>query len=83
MLVVHEVDNVDSWLSSPTRREVFGPFGITTRTFVDRERPNWVGLVVETPSLELFQDVMESTGTVSAMRRGGVRVETLHVLIEG
>jgi hypothetical protein len=83
VLVLHEVDDVDSWLSSPTRREMFGPFGITARTFVDPERPNRVGLVVETPSMELFREAMESTGAVRAMRRDGVRVETVQVLIEG
>ena len=29
----HEVDDVGHWLSSPKREEVFGPLGITTRTF--------------------------------------------------
>ena len=83
VLVVHEVDDVDSWLASPGRREVFGPLGISARTFVDPERPNRVGLVVETPSMELFQEAMESAGALAAMRRDGVRVETVQVLIEG
>lgn len=83
VLVIHEVDDVDSWLRSPTCREVFGPFGITTRAFVDSERRHRVGLVVETPSIELFQQAMGSTGAARAMQRGGVRVETVQVLIEG
>ena len=83
LLIVQEVDDVDSWLSSPRRREVFGPLGITARTFVDPARPNLVGLVVETPSMELFREVMESTDAVAAMRHDGVRVETVQVLIEG
>jgi hypothetical protein len=83
VLVLHDVDDVSSWLSSASRQEMFGPFGITTRTFVDPERPNRVGLVVETPSMELFQEAMESTGAVGAMQRDGVRVDTVQVLIEG
>jgi len=83
VLVLQEVDDVGAWLSSPRRREVFGPLGITARTFVDPERPNRVGLVVETPSMELFQEAMEAMGAVAAMRRDGVRVETVQVLIEG
>ena len=83
VLVFHEVDDVDAWLSSPRRREMFGPLGITARTFVDPATPNLVGLVVETPSMELFREAMESTGAVAAMRQDGVRVETLQVLIEG
>jgi hypothetical protein len=31
----HEVHDVDHWLSSPKREEVFGPLGITVRTFKD------------------------------------------------
>jgi hypothetical protein len=34
-LAFHEVDDVDHWLSSPKREEVFGPLGITIRTFKD------------------------------------------------
>jgi len=83
VLVLQEVDDVGAWLSSPRRREVFGPLGITARTFVDPERPNRVGLVVETPSMDLFQEAMEAMGAVAAMRRDGVRVETVQVLIEG
>ncbi len=83
VLIVHEVDDVDSWLSSPRRREMFGPLGITVHTFVDPVRPNLVGLVVETPSLELLQEAIESTGAVVAMSRDGVRIETVQVLIEG
>jgi len=83
LLIVHEVDDVDLWLSSPRRREVLGPLGITARTFVDPDRLNVVGLVVETPSMELFQEMMESASARAAMRDDGVRVETVQVLIEG
>jgi hypothetical protein len=34
-LAFHEVDDVDHWLNSPRREEVFGPLGITARTFQD------------------------------------------------
>jgi hypothetical protein len=82
VLVFHEVDDMDSWLSSSRRREVFGPLGITARTFVDPERPNRVGLVVETPSMELFEEAMEAMTAVAAMQRDGVRAETVLVLTE-
>ena len=32
-MIFHEVDDVDHWLQSPKREEVFGPMGITVRTF--------------------------------------------------
>lgn len=36
-LAFHEVDDVQHWLSSPKREEIFGPMGITARTFHDPE----------------------------------------------
>ena len=35
-LVLHEVDDVDHWLSSGRREEAFGPLGITVQTFRTR-----------------------------------------------
>jgi hypothetical protein len=47
LLVFHEVDDVDHWLASPKREELFGPLGMTARTFRDPEGSNRVGLIVE------------------------------------
>jgi len=49
VMIFHEVDDVDHWLTSPKREEVFGPLGITIRTFVDPDTPNRVGLLAEIP----------------------------------
>src|SRR5581483_4805635 len=46
-VIFHEVDDVEHWLSSPKREEVFGPMGITVRTFRDPQGSNRVGLIVE------------------------------------
>ena len=35
IIIFQEVDDVEQWLASPKRHEVFGPLGITARTFVD------------------------------------------------
>lgn len=43
LLIFHEVDDVDHWLSSPRRQELFGPIGMTVRTFVDPRKTNRVG----------------------------------------
>ena len=56
----HEVDDVDHWLASPKREEILGPLGMTVRTFRDPEGSNRVGLLVETPSIEAWQDVLLS-----------------------
>ncbi|MCU1457380.1 MAG: hypothetical protein JWL73_1472 [Actinomycetia bacterium] len=82
LVIIHEVDDVDHWLSSPKRQEFFGPLGITARTFVSPDQPNRVGLVVETPSIEAFNESMQAPGAAEAMKFDGVRPETLQVFQE-
>jgi hypothetical protein len=82
-LVFHEVDDVEHWLSSPKREEVFGPMGITARTFRDPEGSKRVGLVVEIPDLAAYQEFMQTEAAADAMKHDGVRPETLLVLSEG
>jgi hypothetical protein len=83
ILIFHEVDDVDHWLQSPRRREIFGPLGITARTFVDAEQSNRVGLIVEVPSMEAFREAMASPHASEGMKFDGVRDETLQILTEG
>jgi hypothetical protein len=83
MLAFHEVDDVDHWLSSPKREEVFGPLGITIRTFHDPEGSKRVGLIVDIPDMAAFEEVMESEAGADAMKFDGVRRETMLVLVEG
>ncbi len=82
-MIIHEVDDVDHWLSAPTRENVFGPLGITIRTFVDPEKSNRVGLIAEVPDMAVYQEVMASDAAAEAMKTDGVRPETLVVLVEG
>ncbi|MFF2247045.1 hypothetical protein ACFVTM_23115 [Arthrobacter sp. NPDC058130] len=82
LLIFHEVEDVDHWLSSPRRREVFGPLGMTVRTFVDPEKSNRVGLIVEVPDMDTFQKMMESEAAADAMKFDGVRRDTIVMLVE-
>ncbi len=82
LLVFHEVDDVDHWLASPKREEVFGPLGITIRTFRDPEGSNRVGLIAEIPDMAAFQEIRESEAGADAMKFDGVRPETLLTLVE-
>ncbi|MGH3260032.1 MAG: hypothetical protein ACRDOU_32310 [Streptosporangiaceae bacterium] len=79
-LITHEVEDVDRWWNSPKREEVFGPIGITTRTFRDPAGSNKVGLIAEIPDLEAFQKFMQSDSTAAAMQHDGVRPDTLLLL---
>jgi hypothetical protein len=83
LLAFHEVDDVDHWLSSPKREEVFGPLGITVRTFRDPEGSNRVGLIAEIPDMAEWQELMQSEAGADAMKFDGVRPETLLILAEG
>jgi hypothetical protein len=83
LLAFHEVDDVDHWLSSPKREEVFGPLGITIRTFSDPEGSKRVGLIAEIPDMAAWQELMQSQAGADAMKFDGVRPETLLVLSEG
>lgn len=82
-VVFHEVDDVDRWLSSSKREEVFGPLGITMRAFRDPAGSNRVGLIAEIPDMDAFQEFMQSEPAADAMQADGVRPETLLVLDEG
>lgn len=82
LVIFHEVDDVEHWLSSPKREEVFGPMGILVRTFVDPAKTNRVGLIIEVPDMDAFQKMMESETAADAMKFDGVRAETLLILVE-
>jgi len=83
LLTFHEVDDVDHWLSSPKRKEVFGPHGITVRTFRDPNGSKRVGLIVDIPDMATFEKLMQSPAAADAMKFDGVHPETLLVLTEG
>jgi hypothetical protein len=83
VLVLHDVDSVDHWLSSPRRVELLGPIGMTARTFVvDREKSNRVGLIVEVPDLKAFQEALGTEAAAEAMKFDGVRPDTMVTLTE-
>ena len=82
-VITHEVDDVDRWLSSSKREEVFGPIGVSVRTFSDPNGSNKTALITEIPDMEAFQELMKSDAAAEAMKHDGVKPETLLVLSEG
>ena len=79
--ITHEVDDVDHWVSSPTRNELFPALGITHRTFVDPAASNLVGIVAEIPDLDAFQEWLTTAAAAEAMTHDGVHPETIRLLI--
>ncbi len=73
----HEVDDVDHWLHSPKRQELFGHMGITGQLFTDTAQSNRVGLILEIPDMEAFQQLLQSETGADAMKFDGVRPETI------
>jgi hypothetical protein len=80
LMITHDVDDVEHWLASPTRKEFFGPRGISARPFVDSDRSNHVGLVVEVPDMDTLEQALASPEAAAAMKQDGVRPETIHIL---
>ena len=82
LLAFHDVDDVDHWLSSPQREELFGHIGVTARTFVDADRSRRTGVILEVPDMAKFEEGMASDAARVAMEADGVRPETLVILTE-
>ncbi len=82
LLVFHEVDDVDHWLGSPKREELFGPLGITVRTFRDPQGSNRVGTIVEIPDMAAFEQLAQSETGAEAAKYDGVRADTMVMLAE-
>ena len=81
-VITHEVDDVEHWLRSPKREEVFGPMGITIRTFRDPDGSRKTALIAEIPDLQAFQEVMKSEAAADAMKHDGVDPATLFIFSE-
>ena len=81
LMIFHEVDDVPHWLASPKRDEVFGALGISTRTFVDPDGSNRVGLLAEVPDVDAMTELLQSDVGAEAMKFDGVRPETIVMLV--
>lgn len=82
VIAFHDVDDVDHWLKSPKREQIFGPLGISIRTFVDPDGSKRVGLILDVPDMDKFQEVMASDAAAEAMSFDGVHADTLVMLVE-
>lgn len=83
IMAYHDVKDTKHWLASPKRKEIFEPIGVTNiRTFVDPQKPNRVGLVMEVSDMNRFKAFMETKPAADAMEYDGVLPETLVFLIQ-
>lgn len=79
-MITHDVDDVEHWLVSTKREELFGPRGITARAFVDSERSKHVGLIVDVPDMDALQLALATPEAAAAMKHDGVHPDTIHIL---
>lgn len=82
MIGYHEIDDSEHWLASPKREEIFGPLGISVRTFLDPQNPNRAAVLLDVPEPDAFQELMQSPQVAEAMEEDGVRAATLVMLVE-
>jgi hypothetical protein len=79
----HDVKDTKHWLASPKREEVFGPVGVTNiRTFVDPQKPNHVGLVMDVADMDRLEAFMKTKPAADAIEYDGVLPETLVFLVQ-
>jgi hypothetical protein len=71
------------WLTSPRRKEFFGPLGVTNiRTFVDPQNPTRVAVMMDVPDMDAMAAAMQSKAAADAMAFDGVVPESLVILVE-
>jgi hypothetical protein len=81
--VHHDVEDVDHWLKSTLRDEVFGPLGITgLRTFVDPTNPQRVGLLFDVPDMDALLAALPTPEFAKAEAADGVVAESIVLLVE-
>lgn len=82
LIATHEVDDVEHWLASPKRKEVFAGVVTNIQTFVHPDDSSRVALSMDVADMEAFDAVMKSEAAAEAMKYDGVRPETLVVFVE-
>jgi len=82
MVITHEVDDAQHWLSSPHRAAFFGSLGYTVRTFTDTANANRVGLIVEGPGLDPLVQAVQTPEGAAALKDDGVRADTIQTYVE-
>jgi hypothetical protein len=82
VIAVHAIEDSEHWLASPKREELFGPLGISVRTFLDPENPTRAAVMLEVPDMAAFQAFMRSDAATAAMEHDGVQADTLEMFVQ-
>jgi len=82
IIAMHEVDNGEHWLSSPKREETFKGVMEDIVTFIDRAKPNRVGISATIVDMEAFNAIQSGPVGEAAMKHDGVHPDTIVFLVE-
>ena len=84
LIAYHKISKgAQHWLTSPKRKEFFGPLGITNiRTFLDPTDSTRVALMMDVPDMNTVTAAMQSPGAADAMAYDGVVPESPVILVE-
>ncbi len=86
-IIFHEVQDgavwAKVWKQGPgSRHEMFGKLGIKCRNFRVLDNPDATGLMLDIPEMEKFKELLPFDERTRAMREGGLKVETMRMLVE-
>ncbi len=83
IVVHHDIDDAERWLSSPKREEFFATLGITNiRTYVNPQNSTQVALTLDVPDLDAFLGALQSPEAAEAMKHDGVHPDSIVLLVE-
>ena len=83
LITTHEVDDVEHWLASPKRAEVFAGIATDLTTYVLPGDSNRVALSMNVADMDALDAMMKSAAGAEAMKYDGVRPDTLVLYVEG
>jgi len=81
IIITHEVDNVEHWLTSTKRQEVFAGIARNIETFVHPTEANKTGVTMEVDDMDALGAMLQSDVGAAAMKYDGVRPETVTMLL--
>lgn len=82
VIAMHDVDDVDHWLSSPKREEIFKDVATDIVTFVHPAEPNKVGVSMTITDLDGFNAIQQGPIGAKAMKHDGVHPDTIVAMVE-
>ena len=83
LIAYHDAKEIEHWLASPKREEVFGPLGVTNiRTFVNPQNPTQVAVLMDVADMDAVMAFMQTEAAAKAMEYDGVLPQTLVLLVE-